>query len=182
MTPGNVWREMLRKKVFQQWEVVEELARKYSYLSKGYVKMRVQELVRSQVANGVLLKVHDNPPIFALPQYAQNWREHYKTYYKCEVCGKQYIPSMPHQKVCSEACKREHQIRLYRGWRRPEEERARNRRYLPWTRDEDELLKKTFPDLRYSGKKARELAQILKRSPEAIRRRLYELRKKGVRR
>lgn len=171
---------MLDKKVFQQWEVIEELVRKYSYLPRSYIRMRVQEMVRLQTANGTLVKVNDNPVILAVSRYADRWREIYRTFYTCEVCGREFIPSMPHQKVCSEECKKEHYKRLHKEYRRPANERERNRRFLPWTEEEEALILKTFPDLRYSKVKAQELSLKLKRSPEAIRRRLYELRR-GVR-
>ena len=177
MTPGTIWGVMLRKKVFQQWEVVEELAKMYSYLPKRYIRMRVQEMVKIQSQNGTLVKVHENPDILAVSKYSLDWERYYTTYYTCEVCGKKFIPSMPHQKVCSKECKHEHQVRLCREYRRPSEERKRNRKHLPWTKEEEKEILKAFPGLRYSKTIAQNLSLKLRRSPEAIRRRLYQLRR-----
>ena len=179
MTPGTIWGVMLKKKVFQQWEVVEELAKMYSYLPRKYIRMRVQEMVKTQTLNKALVKVHENPDILAVSKYSADWKKHYTTYYTCEVCGEKFIPSMPHQKVCSKECKHEHQVKLYREYRRPLEERKRNRRHLPWTKEEEREIIKAFPDLRYSKAIAQSLSLKLRRSPEAIKRRLYELRKGG---
>ena len=181
MTPGKVWGVMLRRRVFQQWEVVEELCKEFSHLPRSFIKMKVEEMVKLQTRNQVLVKVNSRPPILAVSKYAPLWEKHYSTYYECEVCSRRFIPSMPHQKVCSEECKHRHQIRLYREYRRSLQERAENKRFLPWSSQEEELLKKVFPELKYSKSKALELSKVLKRSPEAIRRRLYELRKGGKR-
>ncbi len=181
MKPGVIWGIMLSKKVFQQWEVIDELAKSYSYIPRSYIKMRVQEMVRLQTSNGTLVKVNDNPIILAVTRYANVWRDIYTTRYTCEVCGKEFIPSMPHQKVCSKECKREHQVRLYREYRRPHSKRKRDRRFLPWTEDEDREVLKAFPNMRYSKDIATRLSLKLKRTPDAIRRRLYEL-KRGVKR
>ncbi len=180
MTPGKIWGVMLRRKVFQQWEIVEELSKEFSHLPKSYIKMKVEEMVKLQTRNQVLVKVNDKPPILAVSKYIHIWKEHYTTYYECEVCSRRFIPSMPHQKVCSEKCKHQHQVKLCKEYRRPYEERTKNRRFLPWSPQEEEMIKQTFPNLKYSKVKALELSKLLKRSPEAIRRRLYEI-KRGAR-
>jgi len=181
MSPGVIWKTMLSKKVFQQWEIIEELTRKYSYLPKSYVRMRVQEMVRLQTQNKALVKVHEDPVILAVAKYAESWENLYTTRYTCEVCRKDFIPSKSSQKVCSKECKRKHQIKLYREYRRPSMERERNKHYLPWSKEEEQEILKAFPDLRYSKHISESLSLRLKRTPEAIRRRLYELRR-GIKR
>ncbi len=170
MTHADIFEIAYKLKVFQPWQVINELLNLYEGIfTKKLIKDRVQSFLASQVKAGSVVKVSSTPPIFAFKEFSDEW-EPYALKYTCKVCGKAFFPSMPHQEFCSEECKKKsHNARR----------RTHGHRYSKWEPWEIELLQKTFPDGRFEGSKARAIAPRLGRTPEAIRRKLRDLKKEG---
>lgn len=166
-------------KVFQMNELVDRLLKDWDFLGKSFVKTRVQSVVYGWVKYGVIVKVNDDPAVFALKDYADSWKEYYSGVKTCPVCGKKFLSRRGEQgKYCSRKC-----YEKAKTQRRKEDTRRRVRKYLrsahetavnkgkPWTKKDIEILRK----LKSEGKTHREIAQVLGRTVYSVRWKLQKL-------
>jgi hypothetical protein len=167
MTPADIFEIAYRLKVFQPWQIINELAALYEGIfPKRLIKERVNSFLAAQIKNGTIVKVHSDPSIYTFAEFADDWKR-YALKYKCRVCGREFFPAMPHQEFCSAECKKKsHNVRR----------RSYGHRFSKWEPWEIELLLKTFPDFRFDGTKARNLSNQVGRTVEAIRRKLRDIK------
>ena len=65
MLHADIWEKAYKLKVFQIWELTEEVYKDWEGIfSKKVVKDRVASFVASQLRGKGLVKVHSNPPVF----------------------------------------------------------------------------------------------------------------------
>jgi predicted nucleic acid-binding Zn ribbon protein len=160
-------------KVFQISELVDYLMEDWSFLGRSTVKTKVESTVYSWLKYKTLVRVNRVPPIFALPDYADRWREFYGREKRCPVCGKTFYSRRGSQdKYCSRKC-----YEKAKAKRRKVDTRKRVKNYLhsadatavnhnqPWTKEE---VKKLI-QLRNEGRTYREIAQILGRTVYSVR-------------
>ena len=87
MRKSDIWIVIEDSKVFQLSEIVEVLLKEWGFLGKNYVKNKVQSAVYSWVTCGLIVKVNDDPPVFALKKYADDWKEHYSELQRLKEAG-----------------------------------------------------------------------------------------------
>lgn len=104
MTAGDIYKSAYKLKVFQQWQLIEELMKDWDFLGRSFVKIRVESWLINQLKHKTIIKVSKNPVVFALPEFADKWQEYIKKQ-TCLVCNKNFIPKNSQEKYCSEACK-----------------------------------------------------------------------------
>jgi len=197
MTPGKIWKLMLQKKVFQMWEIVEELQKSYPYLPKKTIKERVRDFVKTQVENGALVQVVSDPLIFAVKKYADEWKKHAR-FNICPLCGSSFLPQNSQQVYCSEKCRERADYERKKDRKkeylreRKDLTRKASRRYKQrlqaltpakkrgtWTKEELEFLKQEYER---KGHLTRQdlvsIAQKLGRSFSSVMHKYYEEVKK----
>lgn len=166
MTPGKIWKLMLSKKVFQIWEIAEELQKEYPFLPRKYIRDTVREFVKTQMKNGALVQVSPHPPVFAITKYAGEWRR-YVLKRKCAYCGDEFIPIHPDQLHCSVICKeRKNATPLP-----PQKEKRK------WTKEEEDLLRRYIEGKeRLTKKEITAIGQMLGRSYRSVWHKIRRLR------
>ena len=193
MTPGKIWKLMLQKKVFQIWEIAEELQKLYPFLPKKWVRDKVREFVKTQIDNGAVVQVYQDPPVFAVSKYANEWKK-YASFSTCPVCSSSFLPQTPQQIYCSETCREKADYERKKDKKkeylktRKDLTRKASRKYKqklqamtpakkrgPWTQEELELLKREYEK---KGHLTRtdlvRIAQALGRSFSAVMHKYYE--------
>ncbi len=166
MTPGKIWKLMLQKKVFQIWEIAEELQKLYPFLPKKWIRDKVREFVKTQIDNGAIVQVFQEPPIFAVSKYANEWKK-YVQKRTCETCGKKFIPFRPEQVHCSVKCRE----------RKKATPLPPQKTQKKWTKEEEELLKKLLKEKEKLKKgDLTEIAQRLGRSYRSVWHKVRRLR------
>ena len=173
MRASDIAIAMDKLKVFQINELVDYLMEEWGFLGRSTVKTKVESTVYSWLKYKTLVRVNKEPPIFALPDYADRWRELYGREKKCPVCGKTFFAKRGSQdRYCSRKC-----YEKAKAKRRRADTRRRVRKYLqsadqaavnkgkPWTKEEVRKL----VELRKEGKTLREIALILGRTVYAVR-------------
>ena len=183
MKRSDIWIAIEEKKVFQIWEIVEELMKEWGFFGRAFVKERVKSAVRYWLSCGLLKKVNDEPLIFALKDYADRWQD-FATAKVCLVCGKKFFPKRGSQELyCSRKCyaKRKYEKnkeKLKKGARSYYRslDKVAVRKGLPWTEEEDEFLLQNRGKLTY-----REIAQKLGRTVEAVAYRAKKLLREASR-
>ena len=161
---------MLQKKVFQMWEIVEELRKEHTYLPERLIRDKVRDFVRAQVESRALVQVEKDPPVFAVRRYEKEW-QNYLRLRRCPVCGSPFLPAQSTQELCSPECKREH----YKDYHRKRREKLgmeldSRRRWTP------EEVEKAIA-LKEEGKSYREIAQLLGRTPEGVKDKIKRFKK-----
>ncbi|SMO77241.1 hypothetical protein SAMN06269117_12919 [Balnearium lithotrophicum] len=178
MKSSEIFILMDRLKVFQLNELVDKLIEDWGFLGKSYIKTRVQSEVYGWVRYGIVVKVNDDPPVFALKEYADNWREYYSGVKTCPVCGKKFLSRRGKQdRYCSARCRerararrRKTQVRKnVRRYYRGADSTAENYR-KPWTEKEIEFLKENYGKLTQ-----KEIAKRLGRTVPAVKAKVKEL-------
>ncbi len=167
-------------KVFQLNEIVDRLLEEWDFLGRSYVKTKVQSAVYSWLRYGVIVKVNKEPPVFALKDYAENWKDYCSGIKICPVCGTEFLSRRGKQdRYCSRKCYEKAKTR-----RRKKETRKRVKNYLhsadftavnkgkTWTQSDIETLMK----LKEEGKNCREIAIELGRTVYSVRWKLQELK------
>ncbi len=172
MTPGKIWKLMLQKKVFQIWEIAEELQKLYPFIPKKWIRDKVREFVKTQIDNQALVQVCQDPPVFAVSKYASEWKK-YASFNKCPVCGSSFLPQTPQEIYCSKKCANKEYAK--RKWKKVKPPTRQNK---PWTDKEILLLKNEIRRKgRLTAKDLRELAQKLGRSFKSVMHKYYEVKK-----
>ena len=183
MRKSDIWIVIEDSKVFQLSEIVEVLLKEWEFLGKNYVRNKVQSAVYSWITCGLIVKVNDAPPVFALKKYAGNWKEHYSGIKTCPVCGTPFISKRGEQdRYCSKKCYEKAKTRRSKEKTR---ERVKNylhsadstavNKYKEWTEKDIEILRK----LKEKGKSCREIATELGRTVYSVRWKLQRLKEAG---
>ncbi|GAB6075762.1 hypothetical protein [Desulfurobacterium crinifex] len=169
MRRSDIWVAIEDLKVFQIRELVDYLHREWDFLPKSQVKKKVWTSIQSWIKDGLIVRVHKEPPIFAHSEHKSNWKEIYKNKIKfCSHCGKPFIPRSPNQKFCHrKLCDRDRQLLKKKNFKRKPR----------WKEEEVKLLWETFGLKGFSKEKAEELSQKLGRSVTAIKEKYRELRR-----
>ncbi|HIQ48043.1 MAG TPA: hypothetical protein EYH58_00195 [Aquifex aeolicus] len=159
MLYADIFEKAYKLKVFQIWELTEELYKDWEGIfSKKVVKDRVTSFIASQLRANSLIKVRSDPSIFAFPEFGTEW-EKYVRKRKCQTCGKEFIPFRPEQVYCSEKCRE----------RRKASPLPPQKTQKKWAKEEEEFLKR---ELRKKGKLSKkdmvEIAQKLQRSYRSV--------------
>ena len=167
-------------KVFQISELVDYLMEEWDFLGRKTIKTRVESTVYSCLKDRTLVRINKEPPVFALPRYADNWQEYYTGIKTCPVCGTPFLSRRGKQdRYCSRKC-----YEKAKAKRRREKTRERVKKYLhsaddlavnkykEWTERDIEILQK----MREEGKTCREIAQKLGRTVYSVRWRLQKLK------
>jgi predicted nucleic acid-binding Zn ribbon protein len=167
-------------KVFQLNEIVDRLLEEWDFLGRTHVKTKVQSAVYSWLRYGIIVKVNKEPPVFALKDYAGNWKDYYSGIKTCPVCGTTFLSRRGKQdRYCSKKCYEKAKTK-----RRKEKTRERVKNYLHsadttainkgkmWTQREIEILRK----LKEEGKSCREIATELGRTVYSVRWKLQKLK------
>ena len=176
MTPGRIWKIMLQKKVFQIWEIAEELRRLYPFLPKKWIRNKVREFVRTQIENGALVQVHNNPPLFAIKKHADEWKKHAR-FSRCPVCGSSFLPQNPQEIYCSKKCAEKEYAK--RKWKKVKPPKRLNKH---WSEEELGILKEEIRKKgKLSAKDIRELSEKLGRSFKSVLHKYYEVREDALR-
>jgi len=165
MRDGEIWKAILRLRVFTPWMILEEL-RPPTYM-RGYIKEKIRNFLLSQTKNGVLRLLHDNPPVFGLPG------ETLQKIVKHCPCGKGFIPNQKKDTYCSEQCEREYRKRYLERKRRQAGMKEKRR----YTEQEERLIWETLRN-GCTIAKLQELSKQLGRHPEAIRSKLKKMKKR----
>jgi len=158
MTDGQVWKAMLRLRVFTRWMVLREL-NPPQYL-RQYVKSKVRSLVRSQVRYGILQILNTNPRVYGFPG------ESVERIMRTCVCGKFFIPKRESHRYCSKECRRKREKGM-----------TARRRYEPW---EEELIWRTLSESGCRAEILQELGRRLNRAPQAIKTKFMKMKKRRV--
>jgi hypothetical protein len=172
----DILKKVLDKKVFTIEELTEEFYEFWKgILPKSVIKKRITDFLALQLKAGLVKKLYTNGhnyTIFGTKEATEKDLEAYLPV--CKICGKKFYPTQHNQEICSVKCKREYVRRFKRAKKGylPDD-----RHYRPWSKEEEELVLKTFKHFRFSLEKAEELAKVLKRHPSAIKKRLYILKK-----
>jgi len=178
MKSSEVYILMDKLKVFQLNELVDLLLEDWGFLGKSYVKSRVQSEVHGLVKYGIAVRVNDDPPVFALKDYADNWREYYGGVKTCPVCGKKFLSRRGKQdRYCSSRCRerarakrRKAQVRKnVRRYYRGADSTAENHR-KPWTEKEIQFLVENYGKLTQ-----KEIAKRLGRTVPAVKAKVKEV-------
>jgi len=172
MTVGEIYTAAYKLKVFQIWQVQKQLEKDWGFLGKSYIKERVRSWIATQLRHKTLVKVNDDPTIYAFPEFANSWQNFIEKR-TCEICGKEFIPIQAKQMFCSEECKKIH-YRDYHEERRKKEGMKTNTKRR-WTKGEIQKL----IQLKNKGYTYKEIAQRLDRTKTAVEEKYKALR--GVR-
>jgi len=183
MRASEIYLIIEKFKVFQITDIVKELEKEWGFLGKSFIKSRTESVVYSWLKWGRLVKVNENPPIFALKEAAGEWKKHYRQK-RCPVCGKKFYKRRGEQdRYCSAKCRER-----AKAERRKEETRKRVKKYLhsadktavnrgkPWSRKEISLMLK----LKNEGKTCREIAEKLGRTVYSVRWKLQTVEVKNA--
>lgn len=175
MTHGEIYETAYRLKAFQVWELVEELLKNWDFLGRRFVKDRVNSWLALQVRHQAVVKVHSDPPIFALKEFSDCWQSHLR-HRTCPVCKKSFLPQKSQTVYCSQKCADKEYAK--RKWKKL---KARRRKPKRWNRQDTELLKKI---IREKGKLTtqdfRELAKLLGRTFKSVQHKYYDEVRKGA--
>jgi len=176
MLHADIWEKAYKLKVFQIWELTEEVYKDWEGIfSKKVVKDRVTSFVASQIKANALIKVNKRPPVFAFPEFADEWKK-YISFNTCPVCGSSFLPQNPQEIYCSKKCANKEYAK--RKWKKVKPPTRQNK---PWTDKEILLLKKEIRRKgRLTAKDLRELAQKLGRSFKSVMHKYYEVRKDEI--
>lgn len=170
---ADIWEKAYKLKVFQPWEVVDELHKEWEGIfSRSVIKHRVSTFIVAQLRAKALVKVNSEPPIYAFSEFAENWRE-YLRLRRCPICGKEFLPLQSTQEFCSDECLQRH-YRLYHRKRR----KKLGMKVDSKKRWSEEELQKAIA-LRKQGKTYKEIAQILGRTPEGVKDKLKRFARRG---
>ena len=194
MLHADIWEKAYKLKVFQIWELTEEVYKDWEGIfSKKVVKDRVASFVASQLKANALIKVNNEPPIFTFPEFVNEWKK-YLRFNICPVCGRSFLPKTPQQVYCSEECrekadyeKKKDKKKQYLKQRKDLTRKA-SRKYKQklqamtpskkrgkWEKEELEILKQEY---RRKGKLTRQdlvrIAQKLGRSFSSVMHKYYE--------
>ena len=177
MTHGEIYKKAYELKVFQVWELIEELLKEWNFLGRNFIKERVTSWLALQVRHEAVVKVNSNPPIFAIKEFSENWKK-YLRYKTCPVCGKEFLPKKSQTIYCSERCANRQYAK--RKWQKVKPE---GRRHRKWTQKELEILRETIRKKgRLSTQDIKRLAKTLGRSFKAIQHKYYEEMNERLRR
>lgn len=169
MMSHHILEKAIELKVFQLWELTEELRRDWDCLyTTAQIKGRVKDWVKNNLESGFLETVSREPLIFAIKDCRENWREHIR-YMTCPICGKEFIPTQKVQDFCSQECRKEHYRRYHRKRRKKLGMRLDSKRR--WTPAEVERA----IALKEQGMSYREIADALGRSPNGVKDKLKRL-------
>ncbi len=168
-TDGYIWGRMLEMKVFRPEDVVNALNPPRGF--RKWVKQKVHSLIASQVKNGLLKRLVENPPVFA------TWlatEEDIKAVMKtCSVCGKPFIPNRSDYRYCSREC---HMKAKQERTRRIRKAMGVGTIKRKWTQEELQRLQElVHRSARYG--EYEELAKELGRTKKAIESKVQELRR-----
>ena len=172
MTYGEIFEAAYKLKAFQPWQLQKELEKGWGFLGKSYIKERVKSWLAVQLRHEALVKVNDEPPVFAFPEFVKNWQEFVEKRV-CDICGKQFLPLQDKQQFCSEECKQRHYKQYHTERRKKEGMKVGTRRR--WTKKEEKMLLQ----LKAKGYTYKEIAQRLNRTKTAVEEKYKALR--GVR-
>ena len=194
MMPHHILEKVLELKVFQMWELVDELSKDWDFiLTRKRIKDRVRTWIKNNIETGFVKVVSREPLIFAVKEYAKEWREHVRLR-TCPVCGKEFLPLKSQTLYCSSKCR---QRAEYERRRESKKEYLRQRKDLTrkaskkykqklqsltpakkkgvWTQEELELLRSEY---KKKGQLTRQdlvsIAQTLGRSFSAVMHKYYE--------
>ena len=172
----DIAEKILDKKVFTIEELTDEFYATWrGILPRSIIKKRIIEFLQKQLQTGFVRKVYTNGHNYTIFAIKDATEEDIKDYLPvCKICGRKFYPKQHDQKICkSVKCQREYVRRFKRIKKRLDPEKYRN-----WTKEEEALILETFPDFRFCLKKAEELSKKIGRAPTAIKKRLYQLKKK----
>ncbi len=194
MMSHHILEKAIELKVFQLWELTEELRKDWDYLyTTAQIKNRVRDWVKNNLEAGFLETVSREPLIFAIKECADSWKEHLR-YMTCPVCREEFLPKKSQTVYCSDACRKKAEYEKGKNKKkeylrqRKDLTRRASRRYKqklqamtpakkrgPWTQKELELL---ISEYKGKGKLSRRdlvrIAQKLGRSFSAVMHKYYE--------
>ena len=104
MTLGEIFETAYSLKVFQLWQLQKKLEENWGFLGKAYIKERVKSWLTTQLKYEAVIKVSNNPPIFAFPEFTENWQELIQKQ-TCSICNTPFIPKNSQEKYCSDSCR-----------------------------------------------------------------------------
>ena len=177
MLYADIWEKAYELKVFQPWELTQEMLKTWEGIyAKKVIKDRVLSFIASQLRGKALVKVNTKPPVFAFPEYANEWKKHAR-FSRCPICGSSFLPQNPQEIYCSKKCAEKEYAK--RKWKKLKPERRQSKK---WTRKEIETLKKEIRKKgKLSAKDIRELSEKLGRSFKSVLHKYYEVREDALR-
>jgi hypothetical protein len=168
MTHGDIYTVAYRLKVFQVWELVEELTKEWGFFGRKFIKDRVSSWLLVQIRHKTVVKVSSRPPLFAFKEFENRWQE-FLRYKTCPVCGEKFLPLKSHTLYCSPKCAQKKYAK--RKWQAVKPQKRENR---PWTEEELRLLRDAFEEKgRLRAEDLRELSKKLGRSYKSVEHKYY---------
>lgn len=197
MTFGDVYQKAYKLRVFQIWQLTDELEKDWGFLGRSFVKERVKSWLKTQLKAGTVLKVNKEPPIFTFSEFKSDWI-HFLRKKTCLICNEEFIPKNSQEKYCSEKCKSAAEYQQKKEYKkqylkqRKDLTRKASRNYTQrlqqktvatkkgrWTDEELKILRNAYLQKgKLSKKDLVDIAQKLERSFKSVENKYFEVKKK----